>query len=108
MRHDGCGGRAGRVELIFDIESASPRPVHKIVLITNPMLQAHGYHAAGRVGDVASYTMTAPDCVGRVGSTTVRDAFYCQTFQVTVLVACSAGSTKGDYGVDVSRRRSSQ
>ena len=97
MRHDGCGGRAGRVELIFDIESASTstRLVREIVLITNPMLQAHGYHAAGRVGDVASYTMTAPDCVGRVGSTTVRDAFYCQTFQATVLVACGAESTEG-------------
>ena len=39
MRHDGCGGRAGKVELLTDIEAASSRPVRRIVLITNPMLQ---------------------------------------------------------------------
>ena len=39
MRHDGCGGRAGRVELLTGIEAASSRPVRRIVLITNPMLQ---------------------------------------------------------------------
>jgi hypothetical protein len=33
MRHDGCGGRAGRVELLTGIEGASSRPVRKIVLI---------------------------------------------------------------------------
>ena len=27
MRHDGCGGRAGRVELLTGIEAASSRPV---------------------------------------------------------------------------------
>jgi hypothetical protein len=32
MRHDGCGGRAGKVELITGIEGASSRPVRKIVL----------------------------------------------------------------------------
>jgi hypothetical protein len=32
MRHDGCGGRAGRVELLTGIEGASSRPVRKIVL----------------------------------------------------------------------------
>jgi hypothetical protein len=32
MRHDGCGGRAGRVELITGIEGASSRPVRRIVL----------------------------------------------------------------------------
>jgi hypothetical protein len=32
MRHDGCGGRAGRVELLTGIEGASLRPVRKIVL----------------------------------------------------------------------------
>jgi hypothetical protein len=26
MRHDGCGGRAGRVELLTGIEGASSRP----------------------------------------------------------------------------------
>jgi hypothetical protein len=31
MRHDGCGGRAGKVELITGIDGAS-RPVRKIVL----------------------------------------------------------------------------
>jgi hypothetical protein len=30
MRHDGCGGRAGRVELLT---GASSRPVRRIVLI---------------------------------------------------------------------------
>jgi hypothetical protein len=33
MRHDGCGGRAGRVELLTGIEGASSRPVRKIKLI---------------------------------------------------------------------------
>ena len=32
MRHDGCGGRAGKVELITGIDGASSRPVRKIVL----------------------------------------------------------------------------
>jgi hypothetical protein len=32
MRHDGCGGRGGKVELITGIEGASSRPVRKIVL----------------------------------------------------------------------------
>jgi hypothetical protein len=32
MRHDGCGGRAGRVELLTGIEGVSSRPVRKIVL----------------------------------------------------------------------------
>jgi hypothetical protein len=29
---DGCGGRAGRVELLTGIEGVSSRPVRKIVL----------------------------------------------------------------------------
>ena len=33
MRHDGCGGRAGRVELLTGIEGVSSRPVRRIVLI---------------------------------------------------------------------------
>jgi hypothetical protein len=33
MRHDGCGGRAGKVELLTDIEGASSRPVRRTVLI---------------------------------------------------------------------------
>ena len=32
MRHDGCGGRAGKVELLTSIEGVSSRPVRKIVL----------------------------------------------------------------------------
>ena len=32
MRHDGCGGRAGRAELLTGIEGVSSRPVRKIVL----------------------------------------------------------------------------
>ena len=31
MRHDGCGGRAGRVELLTGFAGASSRPVRKIV-----------------------------------------------------------------------------
>jgi len=31
-RHDGCGGRAGGAELLTGIETASSRPVRKIVL----------------------------------------------------------------------------
>jgi hypothetical protein len=33
MRHDGCGGRPERAELITGIEGSSSRPVRKIVLI---------------------------------------------------------------------------
>jgi hypothetical protein len=33
MRHDGCGGRPGRVELLTGIEGISSRPVRKIVVI---------------------------------------------------------------------------
>ena len=40
MRHDGCGGRPGRVELLTSIEGASGRPARRIVLFTNPMLRA--------------------------------------------------------------------
>jgi hypothetical protein len=32
MRHEGCGGRAGRVELLTGIEGAASRPVRKIVV----------------------------------------------------------------------------
>ena len=40
MRHDGCGGLAGKAELLTGIEGASSRPVRRIVLITDPMLRA--------------------------------------------------------------------
>jgi hypothetical protein len=33
MRHDGCGGRAGKVELLSGIEGVSSRPVRKIVVV---------------------------------------------------------------------------
>jgi hypothetical protein len=33
MRHDGCGGRPGRVELLTGIEDATGRPVWKIVVL---------------------------------------------------------------------------
>jgi hypothetical protein len=32
LRHDGCGGRAGKVEVLTGIEGVSSRPVRKIVL----------------------------------------------------------------------------
>jgi hypothetical protein len=32
MRHDGCSGRAGQVELLTGIEGASSRSVRRIVL----------------------------------------------------------------------------
>ncbi|MGC1408001.1 MAG: hypothetical protein WA864_03525 [Acetobacteraceae bacterium] len=32
-RHDGCGGRAGKAELLTGIEGAASRPVRKIVLL---------------------------------------------------------------------------
>jgi hypothetical protein len=35
MRHDGCGGRAGKVELMTGIDGASSRPVRKIVLLAD-------------------------------------------------------------------------
>jgi hypothetical protein len=31
MRHDGCGGHAGKAELLIGIEDASSRPVRRIV-----------------------------------------------------------------------------
>jgi hypothetical protein len=36
MRHDGCGGRAGRVELLTGIDGVSSRPVRRIVLRAGP------------------------------------------------------------------------
>jgi hypothetical protein len=33
MRHDGCGGTAGKAELLTGIDGVSSRPVRKIVLI---------------------------------------------------------------------------
>ena len=39
MRHDGCGGIAGKAELLTGIEGASNRPVRRIVLVTNLMLR---------------------------------------------------------------------
>ena len=32
LRHDGCGGRAGRAELLTGIDGASSRPVRRIVV----------------------------------------------------------------------------
>jgi hypothetical protein len=32
LRHDGCGGRAGRAELLTGIDGVSSRPVRRIVL----------------------------------------------------------------------------
>jgi hypothetical protein len=32
MRHDGCGGLAGKAELLSGIEGVSSRPVRRIVL----------------------------------------------------------------------------
>jgi hypothetical protein len=33
MRHDGCGGRAGKAELLTGIETVSSRPMRKFVLL---------------------------------------------------------------------------
>jgi hypothetical protein len=33
MRHDGCGGLAGKAELLTGIEGVSSRPVRRIVLL---------------------------------------------------------------------------
>jgi hypothetical protein len=33
MRHDGCGGRAGKAELLTGIAGVSSRPVRRIVLL---------------------------------------------------------------------------
>jgi hypothetical protein len=33
MRHDGCGGRAGRAELLTDVDGVSSQPVRRIVLL---------------------------------------------------------------------------
>jgi hypothetical protein len=33
MRHDGCGGRGARAELLTGVDDVSSRPVRRIVLI---------------------------------------------------------------------------
>jgi hypothetical protein len=33
LRHDGCGGQPGRVELLTGIEGASSRPIRRIVVL---------------------------------------------------------------------------
>jgi hypothetical protein len=33
MRHEGCGGRPGRAELVSGVEGVSSRPVRRIVLL---------------------------------------------------------------------------
>jgi hypothetical protein len=33
MRHEGCGGRAGKVKLLTGIEGVSSQPVRRIVLL---------------------------------------------------------------------------
>ena len=33
MRHDGCGGRAAKAELLTGVEGVSSRPVRRIVLV---------------------------------------------------------------------------
>jgi hypothetical protein len=35
MRHDGCGGLAGKAELLTGIDGVSSRPVRKVVLINS-------------------------------------------------------------------------
>jgi hypothetical protein len=42
MRHDGCGGRAGRAELLTGLEGASSRPVRRIVLRGKPHAPLQG------------------------------------------------------------------
>jgi hypothetical protein len=32
MRHDGCGGRAGKVELLTGVDGASSGPLRRILL----------------------------------------------------------------------------
>ncbi len=34
MRHDGCGGRAGRAELLTGTDGVSSQPVRRIVLMS--------------------------------------------------------------------------
>jgi hypothetical protein len=34
MRHEGCGGRAGRAELLTGIDGISSRPVRRIILLS--------------------------------------------------------------------------
>jgi len=35
VRHDGCGGRAMRAELLTGIDGVSSRPVRKIVVLSD-------------------------------------------------------------------------
>ena len=47
LRHDGCGGGAGRVELLTGIEGASSRPARRIVLLgrAETLLSASAHQA---------------------------------------------------------------
>ena len=38
MRHDGCGGRAGKVELLTGIEGASSRPPGSVPVRPQPQV----------------------------------------------------------------------
>ena len=57
MRHDGCGGLAGKAVLLTGIEGVSSRPVRKIVLLGVAVLV--GLLAAGTGGSAeAAFTFT--------------------------------------------------
>ena len=58
MRHDGCGGRAGKVELLTGVEGASSRPVRKIVLRAD--CECHLSWLVG--GREATGRMREPEC----------------------------------------------
>ena len=53
MRHDGCGGRAGKAELF---EGASSRPVRKIALLLGVVLVVRGLLLAATPAQAASHT----------------------------------------------------
>ena len=42
MRHDGCGGLAGKAELLTGIEGVSSRPVRRIVLLSTEAANDRG------------------------------------------------------------------
>ena len=51
-RHDGCGGRAGKAELLTGIEGATSRPVRRILLLDDQPKEIPGVHPGLQDGRV--------------------------------------------------------
>jgi hypothetical protein len=66
MRHDGCGGRAGRAQLLTGIEGAGSRPVRRIALLS--VLVLVGFLLATVLGLSSATPAAAADTVTIIGA----------------------------------------